>query len=55
MSRALEDEKVNSQEKIQRIPLGQRSKAKANETRARIVGDEPRLVLDVAAFNSFVG
>lgn len=39
-----------------RAPLGTRSKAQAAETKQRIVGNNTRVpILDVAAFNSFIG
>ena len=42
--------------KPQRVPLGHRSKAQAAETKQRIVGNDTRVpILDVAAFNSFIG
>jgi hypothetical protein len=43
-------------EQAQRIPLGQRSKAQTDNTKLRIVGTDTRVpILDVAAFNSFIG
>jgi len=44
------------QEKAARTPLGSRGKAQTNETKIRIVGVGTRVpILDVAAFNSFIG
>jgi hypothetical protein len=56
MNEAMEHENAGSDENVQRTPLGQRSKAQTNETKFRIVGNETRVpILDVAAFNSFIG
>lgn len=40
----------------QRTPLGKRGKANTNDTKLRIIGNDTRVpILDVAAFNSFIG
>lgn len=51
-----EHKPVGSEEKSHRQPLGKRSGAQVADTKARIVGvDGGKPVLDVAAFNSFIG
>lgn len=56
MNEAAEPEQSDAEDKPQRQPLGQRSKAQANQTKFRIVGNSTKVpILDVAAFNSFIG
>ena len=44
------------QAEVARIPLGRRGKAQTNDTKIRVVGVGTRVpILDVAAFNSFIG
>ena len=56
MNEAPERDQATSEPKPTRTLLGQRSKAQTNDTKHRIVGNSTKVpILDVAAFNSFIG
>jgi len=52
-----EHKAAGSEETVRRVPLGKQTSGQLAETKLRVVGNEGvnRPVLDVAAFNSFIG
>jgi hypothetical protein len=55
MSEAVEQE-TRTEDKPPRRLLGQRGKAATNDTKLRVMGAGTKVpILDVAAFNSFIG
>ena len=57
--KANEHKPVGSEQKAHRVPFGRKSKAQVNATAFRILGEDAdgkkTKILDVAAFNSFIG